>query len=571
MTPRKPSRAAAKKAVLDPALVSAPDLFALANEPTGTVFALANEPTGTVFALANEPPRHSGSTRWLFVTNQRNLFYMLAAGLIMPPSGFGKKYYRDTLECFPGWIPLFLDAVPKAAIGSSISERNHLIPCIATLDLDALQGQVIAVSADGAHKEISFPQGLDGTEQFLLIPAPLPIYWLSSIRFQSPDDMANCGADARDFANVPLTDFSRIVCADNFNQATEAPWPVSISEISVRKVDLAAPIAAGAIMAMLMRLAHYGELAKRTCQLSFDNVDSVAKLIKDPLLAALGGWMNTGKSLEVADIPSVLFWGLVDKVAANRFSDAPVSALDVVLEHLESQAERLGERMRQALTKLAADMRTMVGFSDSTVTEIFERHPKTFSRVIALFLLRDKCADLLEFKHALLTETDYIAAAILFAAREGWLGLPLSLRGALSLQVACSHRMAAMAHHIAVTGLALGPAPPWSRPQATPVSMPEPVSLSALFEPGPRGWSAAQKSAAICLARECKWNCIQTRVNLGKGDYRLVIGGGGLQILLDGEVKAVETEVEPGKFFAALADLSISDKLDRKTRELLKA
>ena len=30
-------------------------------------------------------------TRWLLVTNQRNLLYMLAAGLVMPPKGFGKK------------------------------------------------------------------------------------------------------------------------------------------------------------------------------------------------------------------------------------------------------------------------------------------------------------------------------------------------------------------------------------------------------------------------------------------------------------------------------------------------
>ena len=32
----------------------------------------------------------------LLVTNHLNMMYMLAAGLVMPPAGFGDKYYRDT-------------------------------------------------------------------------------------------------------------------------------------------------------------------------------------------------------------------------------------------------------------------------------------------------------------------------------------------------------------------------------------------------------------------------------------------------------------------------------------------
>ena len=38
------------------------------------------------------PPKHCD-----FITNHLNLLYMLASGLMMPPQGFGDKYYRDTL------------------------------------------------------------------------------------------------------------------------------------------------------------------------------------------------------------------------------------------------------------------------------------------------------------------------------------------------------------------------------------------------------------------------------------------------------------------------------------------
>jgi hypothetical protein len=177
---------------------------------------------------------------------------------------------------------------------------------------------------------------------------------------------------------------------------------------------------------------------------------------------------------------------------------------------------------------------------------------------MTLFFLRDKCSDLLAFKHPLLTEADYLAAAVLFAAREGWLGLPLPLRNIPGLQAAISHRMAAMAQRIAKTDLDLGPPPI------------RPVPLRELFLPGQKGWNNAQKEAALILAREYKWSCVQTRVSLGKGDYRLVVDGGGVHILLAGEAKAVVTEVDREQFFAALAQTPISEKLDRKVRDLLK-
>jgi PAS domain S-box-containing protein len=50
---------------------ASPDLFALANEPTGNLFALANEPTGNLFALANEP---TGNLFALANEPTRNLF-----------------------------------------------------------------------------------------------------------------------------------------------------------------------------------------------------------------------------------------------------------------------------------------------------------------------------------------------------------------------------------------------------------------------------------------------------------------------------------------------------------------
>ncbi len=129
----------------------------------------------------------------------------------------------------------------------------------------------------------------------------------------------------------------------------------------------------------------------------------------------------------------------------------------------------------------------------------------------------------LNSRHPLLNEVDYLAASILFAARDGWIGLPLILRDVSGLQEAVSHHMAQLAHRIVKSGIDLG----------TPPNCPRP--LRALFIPGDKGWSAKQRDAALLLARELKWTeCIQTRILLGKGDYRIIVDGTGVQIMLPG-------------------------------------
>ncbi|WP_177419556.1 hypothetical protein [endosymbiont of Lamellibrachia barhami] len=500
----------------------------------------------------------NASTRWLLVTNQRNLLYMLAAGLVMPPKGFGQKYYQDTLCSFPGWIPLFADSVPEASIEQSVSERSHLIPCLVEIDLSSLRGRVMAIGEDGLLKEVNFPEGIEGSERILLIPAPLPITWFNSIIFQSGDDKSSCDADARDFGNVPLTTFKRKVVARLFSGTSDVAWPPVNLELPNRDMPMDGPLAAGGMMAMLLHLANLGDIGVASCRLAFDAEDSVAETISEPMLSVLGTWEHIGHAPDTNNVLQNLFWGAIDKLVAWRLSETSESTLDVLLGHLESTADQLDERMKQALSKLAGDLKTVAGFADSTITELFERHPKSFSRVMTLFFLRENCSELLEFRHPLLNEIDYLTAAILFSARDGWLGLPLELRDFPGLQEAVPHRMAAMAHRITDTGIDLG----------VPPKRPKP--LRELFAPGQRGWSKIQREAALILARDRKWSGIQTRITLGKGDYRLEVDGRGMHVLIEGEAKAVVTEVDSDQFFVELARERLTSKQERKVIGLLK-
>ena len=155
------------------------------------------------------PPPTKALDSGLLVTNHLNLLYMLSAGLVLPPAGFGDKYYQDTLGSFPGWIPLFVEKVSRRAIDYSTREAGHLKPVLVEVALGGLSGQVFAYGEYGEDgtRELRFPEQLHGTEQVIFVPAPLPTSWIKSIVYPSVDDKRFCEADAKDFGNVPIADF----------------------------------------------------------------------------------------------------------------------------------------------------------------------------------------------------------------------------------------------------------------------------------------------------------------------------------------------------------------------------
>lgn len=494
---------------------------------------------------------------WYFVTNQCNLLYMLAAGMVMSPKGFYNKYFNDTLSTFPGWIPLFLDEIPKSAIELSISEQRHLTPCIVSVNLDFLRGRLVAIDNDSQVREILFPEELDINDRVLLVPSPLPLTCLKSIFFKSKEDRIGCEADANDFENVPLQDFKLKVVANMFSEESGITWPPL--EVTLPDKDMAPDmaIASGGIMAILFHMANRGDMEINAYHLAFDPDTTEISSPTDPMIQELGVWVQSGSISDTKDISARLFWGAVDCVAKHRSNTEFMNPMDAILKYLNGIGESFDERVKQALLKLEKDLIKLAGFTDSTVTELLERHTKPFPRAMILFFLRERCSDLLEFEHPLLTELDYVCAAILFGARDGWIGMPLPLRNAMGLQSVISYHMSDLAHRLVKTELYLGPRP--SRP----------LPLRELFKSSEKKWTQKQQKAALLIARESKWlNCIETRINLGKGEYQLDIGTSGIEIILEGEVKAVKTDVNQKRFFNRLECDKISYNVEKKVHDI---
>ena len=526
------------------------------------------------FELGNASAGAKAPGSGFLVTNHQNLMYMLAAGLVMPPSGFGAKYYRDTLGCFPGWIPLFIGKVPREAIESSTREAEYLRPTIVEIGLTSLSGRVLALG-EGGLRELHFPDGLDGTERAILLPAPLPTSWIESVVFRSPEDKRACEADAKDVGNVPLQDFNRKTTPKTlFTKALDTPWPPAEGP-EPRAAPLQMPLAAGGVMAMLLLMANRGESAVHGCRHAFDPEDESAPPLNDPILAGLRGWMRTGAaslpaapdtetaSADPASLQNVsrerLFWGAVERLVDWKEEDAggAGNAEDVLLDYLEAASAKLDTRLQASARKLRDTLVSLRGLGDATTNELFDRHVTPMARAMVLFFLRRDCADLLDFSNDRLHEPDWLAAAILFGVRDGWLGLPLRLRAIPGLPAAVSHRMARMAHRLAGTGLDLGESPARVRP------------LRELFDDG-SAWRAREKAAALELARMREWECIHTRISLGRGKYTLTVEGASVHIELPGE-PGIVPEIDRTRFFDCLASMPLDPKAEQKVRGKLRA
>ena len=507
--------------------------------------------------------------RGCLVTNHLNLMYMLAAGLVLPSSGFGGKYYRDTLEACPGWIPLFTGHAGRAAVDHSIAEAAHLRPCLVVISLRECAGPVLVPTPDGVEKR-RWPHEAAGAP-LIFVPAPLPVSAIEEIVFRSAGDSTACQADALDFGNVPLADFETAADRRCLGRASGPAWPPP-HRPPERSAPLEAAQAAGGMLAMLRLLAQRdggavlegGEpLGLAACRAAFDPEADPPSGLSATWAAGLAAWMRTGPSPPPppAALPGIdrgdarhLFWGAVDTLAAQAGAAGVDEANARLLDYLDRASTDVDEPMRKHVVELRETLDSLTGLADLTVSDLFDRFRTPFPRAMALLFLRSTCADLLAFEHEALTADDRLAAALLFGARAGWLGLPLSLRGGAAASAAVSHRMAALSHRLADTGFELGPAPARPKP------------LAELFA---GAWNARRRNAAVDLARAQKWDCLRTRVKLSVGDYVVKVGRGGTEIVFPGEARAVETEVDRPRFRALLAAASIDPEHEAAVVEML--
>ena len=444
-----------------------------------------------------------------------------------------------------------------------MKEAGHLKPCIVEISLTGLTGRAVALG-DVRPRELSLPEQLDGTDRVVLFPAPLPVSRIVSIVFQSADERRACEADAKDYGNVPIGDFKRRTSKPLFAKPSNISWPPRDGP-EERHAPLQESFAAGGVMAMLLLFANLGERAVHACRVAFDP-DEGASEADPPILAGLNAWIREGAAVPPAGFDAdpndlwntsqaTLFWRAVERLVIWRNAGRTGSAEDSMIEFLSESLPSLDPRLKGGVSDLRDTLVSLTGLGAATASELFDRHDTPFARALTLFYLRRDCADLFDYESDRIAEQDWLAAAILFGVRDGWMSLPLRLRTGRQLSDAVSHRMACLSHRISNTDLHLGHPTPRVHP------------LRELFGDG-SAWKSAEKSAALALARLQKWNCVHTRINLGPGEHKLTVKGGSIHIEMPGEPR-ISPEIDTGRFFDLLARTRLDHVIEAEVRKSL--
>lgn len=520
--------------------------------------------------------RRNPASIWHLVTNHQNMLYMLAAGMVMGPSGFRGKHYSDPLSVYPGWIPLFRDKVqvPADALNHAIRERKHLLPCIASFDLTDLSGPVRMLSRDGRERDVSLSAVRKRKDDIaLLVRAPLPLTLLSSINFSSSEDRQAFESAANDVSNVDLSPYQIEIAESLFSSDTEVAWPAEQPQkLLLKDCNDTIPAfgqALGGVLAMLHHTANHSDLGLAAFRLVTGDECSIdcEKVQSDPILAELPKWIDGSEISEQANPRARLFWGVIQTLVDTQTQERPQTPIDAVLGYLENQLYLLQEMDRSRLEGLITDMRGFLGLGGGTITELLERHKGSLSRPLLLFCLRQHCTDLLEFSHPLLKDAEYLLAGILFGVRDTWLQLPKELRDP-DFSTYVAFRMADAEHRKRAENLAMS-APPRPKP------------LRELFTSPSAVWSSIKRDVAVELASKCNWNdCFQTHITLAENpvDDRLPesFERKGLQVVLPGRV-AVTEEIDKNQFLhrlgqwppiAADIESAVREKLAHATEEL---
>ncbi len=498
---------------------------------------------------------------WRFVTNQMNMAYMLGSGLIMPPEGFGHKYYQDTLQSVPGWIPLFPKAVSVEALEYVVAERpKQLNACYAELDLSGISCTAWRYASD-QWQQIKFPEELDGTEELLLLPAPLPISLIKNTIVFAENEHAKAFTNSfNDYGNAELIPLKASTKKPEFNKKKTLHWPLDVTEIAGPQpfdIDLSAVNAIGGAVAALAIFSQSNGVAKVAYQaLAGRASPQVAVENQFKLLSVVTDWAFDA---QVENAPKDIFSLLVQCLYEHMGSSDYGSALDIILAHFAEISETIYPGNPSALAS-ANDLILLISENARTPQETLENllksHDKSLQQVLLSFVFRERLEDL--WQQPLPIQPERIAdVALLVGLREGWMSLDRLFKQQQGCNTFVPNLMAVLAHRFAGTDMVLP-------------KVDAPFLLSEYFST--ENWSKSRQDAAVYLAKKKKWKCVTTRISLGRGDYQLSVDAGGVDIVLDGEVKAVRTEVDREQFNSAFAQLHIIEpKLDAELRKLLGA
>lgn len=496
----------------------------------------------------------SKNTVWKFASNHLNVALMSSMGIIATKELLGKKYYKDSLSLFDGYIPVF-KKVPISIWEYSIQEdKDTLKPCLLNFKKDLIQHLIqqgviqLPALVQGQWQILDIHNDDFSRVELLLIPAPIALSQVDYIVFHSTEEQKIFHERMQDSVNSVL--LTTKVLSREFEQKNNHVFELyqedylngQIFPISTQ-VNYAFANAIVAVINHLMILLNTNQKASQLFEyIKFGHLLNEQHDKQDQLLIEVADWVrSSGEHLPdsaVGDVFIKLCTNLI--IYKNNLNYA--SAKDIILVSLNEISSQ-NEQSRIFVDEL----KNYLQFSNSSLDELLEKYPRTLQRAIILFIARENVLELWQkvgIYHSQIEPLEMLLASILFAISRGWQGFSTAFKqygGQYNLDM-MQQLMSELSRNIRIDS---------NQTAMNRITMP----LEQVWKGTYKG---KLKNDIIALIHHCELDCAEDELILPEG-VELMARAGKIVIKTKAQSVKVNTLINEEKFLTYLSSLDWFD------------
>jgi hypothetical protein len=392
---------------------------------------------------------------------------IIAQGLVTSSKGFS-KYYKDVLEQYNGWIPLFSNQIPQDMLRYSISEAaDRLTPCIMEMDIANISGKILALQQGQIIEFEPKDQNIEDDIDLILLPSPLPLSCITKVLFEDKKAIEKFENDSKIRSNVIIDDINlkwskadqklfqpnstsnqhQIAIVDSGSTLEAIPDLPACSEIDYRKI-----YSYGGMMALLFYFAKNGEMSHLIySRLRTEHTPPKIVGIADEINLILGCLYDEKDETGKISSKQKIYQSIIDiAIHSQDFKNDILSFLENYLFNIEPTNEKAKSRA-EALSKVLKDYE--LNLIKKTVSQQFEDAESILEKMLLMLFRRDNSDSYIEDTICSFTETEYLVFSMVFGIRDKFSKTPPWLRKYQGLQNYISGKMAEYAHNIKKDGI----------------------------------------------------------------------------------------------------------------------
>ena len=394
----------------------------------------------------NNKDANKSQKKWYFVTNHQNVLMYLAMNTITSTFINHKKYYKDSLLAYPGWIPLFSSKLPEWIINESQSgnegDKVSLKPILLEIDLSNYNDKLFAYSENVSQwinisfsqlNDESFVSENDLDTSLIFISSQLATGYIHAIKTPTLEVQKQIEDKALDTNNINISAykinsnkqlFQRTSDSLKLDHDTNTLPNIDHPQSSYRHsnaiagvyavLSLLANVNDQALLALLSLLKQSSPLA----ELPTNDEQDYARSYQQPLNEIIDNFCQWAlqPSIEIKDPASKVF---IESAKIVIESNNITKSKERIVELLNSKATD------QHSQQFVADLSGKLGLSSKPFDELMETYStRPLNRVLLMFFYAENVERLLELDKSKLKEFEIVLAAVLITINGGWLKLP---------------------------------------------------------------------------------------------------------------------------------------------------